>query len=84
MSVHSVQDRPPNRKKRKGSGPDQRLALGESIQRATQQGKLLSAPGAAGFDLMPVSLSVTMIANQALTAAWLSEFVSKQKTLEKP
>ncbi len=69
---------------RKGSGPDQRLALGKPIQRATQQGKTPSAPGTAGFDLMPVCLSVTVIANQALTAAWLSEFVSKQKTLEKP
>lgn len=84
MSVHSVQDLPPSRKMRKGRAPDQRLGVGYSIQRATQQGKLLIAPGTAGFDLMPVCLSVTVVANQALTAAWLSEFGSKQKTLEKP
>ena len=84
MSVHSVQDLPPSRKMRKAIGPDQRLALAEAIQRAAQQGKISSAPGTAGIDPMPACLSVTVIANQALTAAWLSEFVSKQKTLGMP
>ena len=65
MSVHSVQDLPPSRKMRKGSGPDQRLGLGEPIQRGTQQGRIPSAPGTAGCDLMSVCLSATEIANQA-------------------
>ena len=65
MSVHSLQDLPPSRKVRKGSGPDQRLAKGKPIQRATQQGKIPSTPGTAGFDLTSVCLSTTEIANQA-------------------
>ena len=40
--------------------------------------------GLLDLTLCPYALSVTVIANQALTAAWLSEFVSKQKTLEMP
>lgn len=65
MSAHSVQDLPLSRKVRKGSGPDQRLALGEPIQRATQQGKLSSATGTAVFDVTPVCLCATEIATQA-------------------